>query len=228
MKTTTDPILTARNPQVTDILVIKKVLAGEKDSYEILIRRYNTRLYRIARSILRTDVGVEDVMQNAYIKAYENLHQFQGKAQFSTWLTKILINESLAWLRKNSKQRKANLELSIDQNLNLAKYSGQSADSNQIHHQLKKLLEGAIDQLPDKYRSVFMMREVEGINVEDTAVCLNISKDNVKVRLHRAKAFLRDYLRNSLHEVELFEFKDPKCNSVASWVMTRINASKPV
>src|SRR4030095_1955140 len=154
----------SRDLPLTDTLsdeeTITRVLAGEKDLYALIVSRYNQRLYRVGMSIIKDPAEVEDVMQVAYIKAYENLEKFEFKSDFSTWLTRILINESLLRLRKR-KQSLANYDYMIDKIHAQPTNDLQTPLTKVLNSELKKALEKAIRQLPEKYRTVFIMREIE-------------------------------------------------------------------
>ena len=198
--------------------VVKRVLGGETALYEILMRRYNQRLYRVARSILRNDGDAEDVMQEAYVRAYEHLNQFAGQARFSTWLTKIAVYEALGRLRRQG--RMENLD-SV-----MARVTSDTRDPERqaYDHELRIVLEGAIDSLPETYRLVFMLRAVEGMSVAETAGCLDIGEEAVKTRLHRARSLLRKDLqeRAGLVTAQTFPFHLSRCDRVVEAVFRRI------
>jgi len=209
----------AKTGDIPDAEVITRILGGEKNLYAILVRRYNARLYRVGMSIINDDAEVEDVMQVAYLNAYENLGKFSFKAEFSTWLTRILINECFLRLR----QRKH----SINMNGNIMEH--------EVHHQhivdpsakvmnaeLRKILEQAILQLPEKYRTVFILREIENMNVAETKACLDISGINVKVRLNRAKTLLRKSLKAFYKKEDVFNFHLSRCDRMVKQVLCQI------
>ena len=207
---------------ISDNEMIARVLSGEKDVYALLIRRYNQRLYRVGMSIINDDAEVEDVMQVAYIKAYENLGKFEFKSAFSTWITRILINESLLRLKK----RKQSFNMNDD--VNNQTYQHHPVDSqtplmNVINLELKKILEEAIRRLPEKYRTVFIMREIENMNVAETSECLDLSEANVKVRLNRAKAMLKNSLSEYYKKDDILNFHLSKCDRIVETVMKQID-----
>jgi RNA polymerase sigma-70 factor (ECF subfamily) len=177
---------------ITDEEVVERVRGGDIDSYEILMRRYNQRLYRVAISILRNHAEAEDVMQEAYTRAYQHLNQFAGEAKFATRLTKIAINEALGHVRR----RRQNVvgALSLDTNLHLLRSLRAEAgdpERQAYDHELKLTMEHAIDALPDIYRSVLVLRAVEGLSGAETAARLGIGEDAIKSRLHCALHMLR-------------------------------------
>jgi RNA polymerase sigma-70 factor, ECF subfamily len=205
--------------------VVKRVLAGEAALYEILMRRYNQRLYRVARSILRNDVDAEDVMQEAYVRAYEHLNQFAGEARFSTWLTKIAVYEALGRLRRQRRTENLDSVLDSDRHV-MARMTSDTRDPEQQAYddELRIVLEGAIDSLPEIYRLVFILRSVEGMSVAETAGCLDIGVEAVKTRLHRARSLLRKDLqqRGGLVTAQPFPFHLSRCDRVVKAVFRRI------
>jgi RNA polymerase sigma factor (sigma-70 family) len=208
----------ASNPEITDEQVVSRVLSGERDIYEVIVRRHNLKLYRVARGILKDEEEIEDVMQEAYLKAFEKLHQFKGKSSFSTWLTRILINSAFA--RFNEQKRHHMLEIDkLSEDALVAPEEQASEPSPEMRASLRTALESAISSLPSSYRSVFMLREMTGMTTADTAFCLDISEENVKVRLHRAKEMLKKILRQGFGETDLFEFGDARCDALTGRVM---------
>src|SRR5579872_846424 len=180
--------------QLTDEEVVERVKAGHTPLYEIIMRRYNQRLYRVARAILRDDTEAEDVMQDAYVRAYQHLEQFEGRAPFSIWLTRIAVHEALGRLR----QRGRNLQFDDtatdgDVSMNVVDPALDPEQSATLT-ELGQLLDEAVLALPDAYRAVVMMRDVEEMDTAETAAALNLSEQNVKVRLHRGHAMMRGWL----------------------------------
>jgi RNA polymerase sigma-70 factor (ECF subfamily) len=211
---------------LTDEEVVRLVVSGQTALYEVLMRRYNERLYRVARAILRDDAEAEDVMQQAYVNAYANLRQFGGKAQFPTWLTRIAINEALARLR-----RRGRYEPLDDEPSNVETFMPQPPSRNPEEQaftgELRSLLEWAVDRLPDGGREVFVMREVEGMSTADVASALEVSEDVVKTRLSRARAALRrDILeRTGATTSDVFRFYRPRCDRFVANVLARITGA---
>jgi RNA polymerase sigma-70 factor (ECF subfamily) len=211
---------------ISDNEIITRVLKGERDLYALLVRRYNQRLYRVGMSIINDDAEVEDVMQVAYIKAYENLKKFESRSSFSTWLTRILINESLLRIKKR-KRSAAMIDSGMDNEIHQQSLEvSQTPLMKVLNSELKTMLEEAIRQLPEKYRVVFVMREVEDMNVAETQECLNLSEVNVKVRLNRAKAMLRDTLSAYYKSEDILSFHLSRCDRVTNNVMKKIEAYK--
>ena len=203
-----------------DSELVTRILQGEKDLYAHIVRRYNQRLYRVGMGILDDDADVEDAMQVAYINAWENLGKFKFRSSFSTWLTRIMINESLL----RTKKRKHFLEMKEDTiNQHEQSISPQNVISKLINADLRKKLEEAIQKLPEKYRTVFILREIENLSVSETKACLAISDINVKVRLNRAKTMLRSALSDLYKSEDVFEFHLSRCDRMVENVMRRIN-----
>ena len=225
MMTMASPAQPRVDQRLPDEEVVVRVLAGETELYEILIRRHNQRLFRVARSIVRNDDEAELIMQDAYVSAYMHLNQFEGRASFSTWLTKIAVHEAFARLR----QRKRLVDLDT-----IAESPGgqehmmvsreRDPEQKLLDRELKGLLETAIDALPEIYRSVFVLREIEGLGIAETADCLGISQESVKVRLHRARGLMRRqlYARSRGVVTEAYQFHLVRCDRVVEAVFKRI------
>jgi RNA polymerase sigma factor (sigma-70 family) len=206
--------------EVKDTTIIEEILKGDKQKYALLMRKYNQRLYRIAKGYLKDEATIEDVMQETYIKAYQKLSTFENRSEFATWLTRILINECLQRLKK---LKRLTLTDTNEENTETMNYTDHSNPETQsLNKELKGLLETTIAQLPEKYRSIFIMREVEKMSVAETCEALEISESNVKVRLNRAKEMLRNALMDTYPAGSLFEFNLVRCNRIAANVLARI------
>jgi RNA polymerase sigma-70 factor (ECF subfamily) len=203
---------------LSDDEVIKRVLLGEKDLYAVIIRRHNQRLYRVGMAIVANDTEVEDAMQVTYINAWENLGKFKFLSSFSTWLTRIMVNECL-----RIKKRKHFLEMK-EETINGSQQNMKqpNAVSKLVNDELKKAMQQAIQDLPEKYRVVFILRELEDMSVAETKECLAISEVNVKVRLNRAKSMLRNSLSGIYKSADLFEFHLSRCDRMVDNVMRQI------
>jgi RNA polymerase sigma-70 factor (ECF subfamily) len=205
--------------EINEEELIKQILSGDKEKYAILMRKYNQRLYRVGKGYFKDDAEVEDLMQEAYIKGYLNLGKFEGRSQFSTWITRILVNECLQRIRK-IKKLTLNADDENNEYMNFTDKSNPEYES--LNRELKLQLELNIGRLPEKYRVIFIMREVEKLNVTETARILDISESNVKARLSRAK----DQLRNSLMEIypmgEVYQFNLVRCDKIVENVLARI------
>jgi RNA polymerase sigma-70 factor (ECF subfamily) len=207
--------------ELSDEEVVKRVLAGETALYELLMRRHNQRIYRIARAILRDDAEAEDVMQDAYVRAYRNLDRFEGRAAFVSWLTRIAVHESLARCRRRVRfESLEGPEESQGENMQLAKSTDRSPEQQAYDEELRAVLEKAVLSLSEDYRLVFMLRDVEGMSTEETAHCLELTTENVKVRLHRARAGLRKELFREMGatSARCFQFHAVRCDRVVRGV----------
>jgi len=200
--------------------IIKRIAGGEKDLYALIIRKYNQRFYRIALSIVNNESDIEDLMQTAYIKAYENLGKFMFHSSFSTWITRILINECLMYRKK--REQFANTEREDFFPQSYQKPIVQTPLMKVINSELKTILEFSIRKLPEKYRTVFIMRTLENMSISETMECLGITETNVKVRLNRAKVILRDKLKDYIKGDEPLQFYKPRCNRIVDSVMGKI------
>ena len=220
----TDDTALERRELGSDESVVARVLAGEIDLYEVIMRRYNRRLYRVARSILREDDEAEDVMQDAYVRAYEHLAQFQGASTFATWLTRIAVHEALGRLRRRN--RNASLEDEVTAEDERMATNDRDAEHRTMDRELRSVLENAIDQLPPAFRTVFVMRAVEEMSTHEVAAALSIPEDTVKTRLHRARGLLQKSIADRIDasSSEAFSFERPRCNRVVENVLAQIRS----
>lgn len=203
----------------SDAEVVERVRSGDTASYEILMRRYNQRLFRIARAIVATDADAEDALQNAYLQAYLHLGQFRGEAAFSTWLTRIAIRQALA-LRRRGPEEGLSGEVTTMRDTS----AKENPEDNLMQKEIGALIERAVDRLPEQYRIVFVMREIENLTTAETAESLDISEENVKVRLHRSRAMLqRDLYEHAGSAVaKAFAFDGKRCDRIVAGVFGRI------
>jgi RNA polymerase sigma-70 factor (ECF subfamily) len=216
------------NPEQSDAETIQQILDGNTAMFELLMRRYNERVYRAARSIVRDEQEAEDVMQQAYVNAFTHLRQFNGSAQFSTWLTKIAINDALARVRRRGRYEAFDDDLSNVEPF-MSSNPAQNPERQAFAGELRGLLEWAIDALPDGMREVFVLREVEGLSTSEVAECLGVSEDVVKTRLSRGRATLRRLLteRTGATAPDAFRFYRPRCDRVVAQVLARIATQHP-
>ena len=224
MNTTSSTVGFDRGEQ-PDAVIIQQVLDGNTALFELLMRRYNERVYRAARSIVRDEQEAEDVMQQAYVNAFTHLRQFNASAQFSTWLTRIAINEALARVRRRGRYEAFDDEVSNVEPF-MSSNPVENPERQAFAGELRALLEGAIDGLPDGMREVFILREVEGLSTSEVAQSLGVSEDVIKTRLSRGRSALRRVLldRSGLSTPEAFRFERPRCDRVVQRVLTRISA----
>lgn len=208
---------------LADEEVVRRVCGGDVPLFEVLMRRHNGKLYRAIRSIVRDEVQTEEVMQEAYVRAFENLAHFEGRARFSTWLVQIGVNEAL------SRTRRARLS-PVDENEALPlelPAADRDPERAAAGRELFGVLERAVDELPDGYREVFMMRQVEGFSVAETAEALAVSEETVRTRTFRANERLRARLDAWVDgsTKELFAFPIPRCNRVVDGVFARLGSA---
>ena len=206
-----------------DELLVARARARDGAAFELLMRRHNQRVYRVVRSVLRDAAEIEDVIQQAYVQAFLHLDQFDGQARWSTWVCRIAINEALARLRQRG--RFVSIEaLSEDAMADVSK-SSSDPERATAGREFGQMVEHAIDQLPDIYRSVLIMREIEGMSTNDTAAVLDVEPEVVKTRLHRARAALRDAMEDRLGEQmkSTYTFGNERCDRVVAAVLARLN-----
>jgi len=210
--------------QLSDEEVVQRVRAGEVALFEILMRRYNQRLYRTARSILGDADEAEDVMQEAYVRAYAHLDQFAGRASFATWLTKIAVHEALARARRRGRFAALGPVSEWDGDSVFALRSPVDVEHQAATREVRRMIETAIEELPAPYRAVFLLREVEELSTAETGEILDLCEQTVKTRLHRARLFLRRslYALTKMATTDVFEFHLSRCDRVVQAVFTRI------
>jgi RNA polymerase sigma-70 factor (ECF subfamily) len=204
----------------TDEEIVRRVLDGDAAAFELILRRYNQRLFRVARSILGDDGEAEDVVQEAYLRAYKHLGDFAGRSSFATWLTRIAVHEASA--RRRRRQRMRVVDMNEAESLTM--WSTPEAGDEASTRELGDVLRVAIDELPSEFRVVFTMRLIEGLSTEDAAECLGLSPANVKVRLHRARSRLRATIERRLGEevTRLYQFDGERCDRIVRNVMSRL------
>lgn len=209
----------------SDEELVAEVVKGETALFEVLMRRHNQRLFRVIRSIVADDSEAEDAMQETYVHAYRHLAQFGGRARFSTWLTRIAVRDAVA--RTRGRGRFEAIDTVAGPQSGATRPFISSAPSPEELTSAREatfLLESAILGLPEKYRAVLMMRDIEEMSVEETADCLGISQVNVKVRLHRARTLMRKelYTRARATSSAAFKFLGPRCDRMVKVVLERL------
>jgi RNA polymerase sigma-70 factor (ECF subfamily) len=228
-ETTPGPNVPERPPDSTlsqspsDADVIARVLSGDLASFELIMRRHNQRLFRVARSVVRSNDEAEEIVQESYLRAYRRLDQLKDRNRFSSWITQIVFHESLASRRRS--RRMVATDLSAPQHA--------AMDGLTVHHdvgeeasvqELRAVLTKAVDALPDDLRTVFTLRLIEELNTEDTADCLNLTVANVKVRLHRARTLLQERIDGQIgaHVRQLHQFGGERCDRIVHSVLDRL------
>ena len=219
---------------MSDAAIVARVRTGEPALFEILMRRHNQRLYRAARAVIRDEHEVEDVLQQAYLSAFVHLDQFEARSALSTWLTRIVLNEAFA--RRKSLQRAATMVAAEDaengQRTAMDKVaSSQPTPEHQAYaSELHRLLESAVDALPENYRVVLMLRDIEGLSTSETGEGLGLGDEAVKTRLHRARAMVRRAVSARIGAVapDTFQFHAPRCDRIVAGVLALISAPQPM
>jgi RNA polymerase sigma-70 factor (ECF subfamily) len=206
---------------------------GDSAAFEALMRRYNRMLFRTARAILRDDAEAEDALQEAYIQAYRALGTFRREAELSTWLARIVANEALQRLRKHARRAEiVPLQPAADAELEQVSdtQTDKAPELGAARAEMRRLLESQIDALPDAYRSVFMLRAVEELSVEETAAVLDLAPATVRTRLFRARSMLREALAQKIDLAceDAFSFAGERCDRVVARVLARLNQPKEI
>jgi RNA polymerase sigma-70 factor (ECF subfamily) len=216
---------------VNDAELVARIGRRDQAAFEILMRRYNGKLFRVARAIVKDDAEAEDALQDTYLEAYRRIGSFRGESQLVTWLTRIVINQALMRLRRQKRDRV------------VVPFSGGRGESHEtpeiadariesppdatMRAEVRRMLERRIDELPVAFRTVFVMREVEDLSVEETAASLSIPAATVRTRLFRARALLREALARDMDSatVEVFQFDGERCDRIVASVLARVNAT---
>jgi RNA polymerase sigma-70 factor (ECF subfamily) len=215
---------------LSDTEIVRRVLAGDCTCFEFLMRRYNQQIYRVARAVLKDDDEVEDVMQQAYVNAFTHLHQFEERARFSTWLTRIALNEAFRRRRGRLRLLTSTRPLPSDPDAEHGEFRETMAcgrpDPEHLAYteELSRLLEHAVDNLPETYRLVFMLRDVEGLSTFETGQGLGLGEEAVKTRLRRARMMLRRIMSARIGQAArgAFAFHASRCDRIVASVLARI------
>ena len=223
----------APNPaSLDDDALLRRIRAGDRDAFSLLMRRYNRRLYRVARSVLRDDAEAEDALQDAYLQAYRALPTFRGESALGTWLTRIVVNAALMRQRKTGRLAEV-IELAADYDTEAAgSHSPDDSPSDleqpdlaAFRGQTRRLIETGIDKLPAAFRTVFVLRAVEELTVEETAATLGIPEATVRTRYFRARAMLREALAREIDFAieDAFGFDGARCDRIVDAVRRRLD-----
>jgi RNA polymerase sigma-70 factor (ECF subfamily) len=210
-----------------DRLLATRIVAGDRSAFEVLMRRYNRRLYRLARTSLRDDSEAKDALQDAYLCAYRSIGQFRGDSTLSTWLSRLVLNECNARLRRSS--RRANIVpiVSTERNVEACgkvAATGELPDHLVARAQMRSVLERKVGELPEIFRLVFVMRSIEELSIQEIAAILSISEETVRSRHFRAKGMLRESLAKEidLAEGDIFQFGGEHCDEIVAGVLRRL------
>ncbi|MEO5760572.1 MAG: RNA polymerase sigma factor [Mesorhizobium sp.] len=208
-----------------EMQLVRRALARDGDAFRAIMKAHNQRLYRLARGVLRNDSESEDVVQEAYVRAFTHLDAFRGDSSLATWLSRIVLNEALGRLRK--RRRTVAVAMPDERQAEIIPFPLNPSDDPErtmAQRQILQLVEQATDNLPDVYRSVFMARVIEGLSIEETAELLGVRAETVKTRLHRARTLLRKALEDQIGPVLLdaFPFAGRRCERLTEAVMKRL------
>lgn len=205
--------------------------AAKHAAFESLMRQHNTRLYRVARAILRDEAEAEDAVQDAYLQAYRKFHEFRGEAQVSTWLTRIVVNEALMRLRRHRRATVVPLHGAFDPSggaseVDVEDPKVESPSDSTLRAEVRRILERRIDELPLTFRAVFVMRDVQDMSVQETAEALGIPEATVRTRLFRARGLLREALQREMDAAasDVFAFDGARCDRIVETVINKIEA----
>jgi len=208
-----------------DAAVARRIAGGDRAAFELLMRRHNRKLYRLARATLRDDVEAEDALQEAYLLAFRSMGQFRGDAALATWLSRLVLNECLGRIRRQGRRHNVIPMVPADERVTDACVDeSESPDAATTRAQFRNLLERRVDELPDNLRAVFVMRSVEDLSVAETAMTLGIPEETVRSRHFRAKGLLRAALEAQLGQAEcdLFDFGGRHCDRIVAAVLARL------
>ena len=215
---------------LSDSALVERISTGDQLAFEAVMRKYNGKLYRIARAILKNDSDAEDVLQDAYLDAYRHIGEFRGGSELATWLTRIVINQALMRVRKERRRssiipfRSALMHETDSPEAQVPDQQSESPSASAIRAETRRMLERRIDELPVAFRTVFIMREVEEMSVEETARCLSITPATVRTRLFRARTLLREALARDIDTAtgDVFAFAGARCDRIVSAVLARL------
>jgi RNA polymerase sigma-70 factor, ECF subfamily len=215
---------------LSDSALISRIISGDTCAFELVMRRYNGALYRTARSIVKDDAEAEDTLQDAYMQAYQSLVRFRGESRLLTWLTRIVVNEAVARLRKSARRAEV---ISLDGGMDYEQPAAEAAmslgqsespDSAAMRAETRRLLERKIDELPEAFRTVFVLRALEEMTVEEVSAVLGIPEATVRTRYFRSRSMLREALSRELDFTleEAFSFDGERCDRIVAGVMKRV------
>jgi RNA polymerase sigma-70 factor, ECF subfamily len=218
---------------LSDSALISRIVSGDTCAFELVMRRYNRALYRTARSIVKDDAEAEDTLQDAYMQAYQSLARFRSESRLLTWLTRIVVNQAVARLRKSARRAEV---ISLDGGMDYEQPAAEAAmsigqsespDSAAMRAETRRLLERKIDELPEAFRTVFVLRALEEMTVEEVSAVLGIPEATVRTRYFRSRSMLREALSRELDFTleEAFSFDGERCDRIVAGVMKRVLTS---
>jgi RNA polymerase sigma-70 factor (ECF subfamily) len=221
--------LASAHKGLPDAEIAKRIAAGDEDAFHFLMRRHNQTLYRVARSILKDDAEAEDAVQEAYLLAYRAMDRFRGDAKLSTWLVRIVVNEAIARSRKRSRAEVIRLDGEAESGIEAVEATMNDIPSEQpeqgvLRAETRRLLEKKIDELPDAFRAVFVLRALEEMTVEEAAAALGIPEATVRTRFFRARGLLRESLAREVDFAfeDAFAFDGARCDRIVAGALARL------
>lgn len=222
------PAQRRRSSEADDATLVRCIAAGDVAAFESIMRRYNRRMYRLARAMMRNDADAEDALQEAYVKAFHGLARFRGEASLSTWLARIVHNECLMRMRRDARRENV-IPMARDADLSDREIPGDAIERPDVaamRSQVRALLERHIDALPETLRTVFVLRAIEDLPVHEVADCLGLSEVAVRHRHFRARSLLREALAREIDagEADVFAFAGARCDRIVAGVLRRIGA----
>lgn len=216
-------------PDLPDVETARRVAANDWDALRHLMRRHNQTLYRTARSILKDDAEAEDAVQEAYLRAYRGMGSFRGDAKLSTWLVRIVVNEAIGRVRKRNRTAEiirmdGDMDLDHSADVYTDDRAPEQPERAAMRGEARQLLEKSIDALPDAFRTVFLLRAVEEMTVEEVAAALDIPEATVRTRFFRARGLLRESLACELDVAleDAFSFAGDRCDRIVAGVLERL------
>jgi RNA polymerase sigma-70 factor, ECF subfamily len=233
MRNMKEAMAQALQPEIDDAMLAQRVQAREPGAFELLMRRHNRRLYRVARAMLRDGAEAEDALQDAYLAAYQAIDSFRGQSTLATWLSKVLVNQCLGRMRRQARRDNIVPIVAMDadeQELHaMPNLDSETPDNAMLRTELRAVLERKLDQLPEAFRTVFVLRCVEELSVEETAQVLDVPEATVRTRLFRARAMLRESLAQDIDvaERDVFAFGGVHCDRIVAAVLGRLGVATP-
>jgi RNA polymerase sigma-70 factor (ECF subfamily) len=208
--------------------LVRRIAAGDRLAFEVLMRRCNRRLFRLARSMLGNDAEAEDALQETYIRAYRSMADFRGDSKLSTWLSRMALNECLGRLRKGARRDNV-IPIAQGEDVDMVVSSHvESAETALGRVEMRALLERKLDELPKDFRTVFVLREVEEMSIEETAACLDLPQATVRSRHFRARSLLRESLAQEIDVAgrDLYVFGGVRCDRIVAAVQLRLDQGR--
>ncbi len=210
--------------------LVERAKSGDQSAFRAIMKKNSRRLYRVARAVMRDDTEAEDVVQETYLRAFSDLSKFRGESSLTTWLTRIALNEALGRKRKQRVTvTLAGVEAALESSAQIIQFHAMNTETDPertaAQHEIRRLLERAMDALPEPFRLVFVMRDVEEMSIEETASHLGIRPETIKTRLHRARLLLRQSLDGQLASTlkDTFPFAGARCGRITEAVLSQLS-----